>query len=124
MAAEISSGRAEIERLRARIEAWMAANAPQTLDELRRDRHGPTALDQAASAIFRNLARAAAVRADPASADPSQGDGYYLLDHPEGLEAAMVAGLAGDREYWELQLRWLPMPAEMPADPTAEHPRR
>jgi hypothetical protein len=122
MAAEISSGWAEIERLRVGIEAWMAANAPGTLDGLRLDRHGLMALDQAA-AIARNLARAAAVRADPASADPSQGDGYYLLDHPEGLEAAMVAGLAGDREYWELQLRWLPMPAEMPADPTAEHPR-
>ena len=100
--------RAERERLRARIEQWLATHDPAMLARLRHDRWGERALTAAAVAIARNLARAETARADPDSADPAKGDEFYLMDHPEGLESAMVAGLAGDRVYWEGKLRWLP----------------
>jgi hypothetical protein len=111
-------------RLRARIEGWLAAHDPEMLQRLRRHRYGSMALDEGVTAVSQSLRRAEVVRADPASADPLEGDEVLLdyTDRPGGLETVLVETLAADRDFWEGKLRWLPLPAEMPADPTAEDP--
>lgn len=113
-------------RLRVRIEDSLAAHDPEMLRRLRRHRYGPTALAEGVAAVSQSLRRAEEVSADPASADPSEGDEVLLPDYsgrPEGLETVLVETLAADRDFRKGKLRWLPLPDEMPADPIAENPR-
>jgi len=102
------------EQIRRRIEGWLAVHDQAMLDRLRQDPAGSAILTQAAAGILGCLSRAATVRADPACADPAQGDEFYLMDHPQGLTEALVENLAGDEDYWLLKLRW---PPEQPTEP-------
>jgi hypothetical protein len=96
-------------QVRRQIESWLAANRPATLQLLRRHPAGDQALEEAAAAVIRNLTRAATVQADPATADPAQGDSFYLMPHPDGLQAALIRLLASDPDYWDGKLRFLPL---------------
>jgi hypothetical protein len=95
----------ERQRLATAIETWLAANDPQMAAALARHPHRAAIVDRAAATAATSLERGALIRSDPTSAE-TRGDQFYLLEHPEGLEAAVVATLAGSRDYWRTQMQY------------------